>query len=75
MSSSPSSTESTKDSETIEEPEKVYLWRKSQLIIAGYDEEDADLIASDETVDLHEAIDLVQLRHCPPYLAVQILLQ
>jgi hypothetical protein len=76
MSSSTSTPESPNSTLSTEnEPERVRQWREYQLIRAGYSLREADLLASDEDVDLHEAVDLVQLKGCPAYIAVRILLQ
>ena len=52
---------------------KVELWRAQQLEAAGYNPEDATLIALDHTVDLHQAIELKQAG-CDDTTALQILL-
>jgi len=51
---------------------RVLHWRAERLIAAGYDGETALLLAFDTTVDLHQAIDLVE-RGCPVVTAVRIL--
>jgi hypothetical protein len=54
-------------------PHPVTRWRQECLERAGYDEVQATLLASDKTVDLHDAVDLLN-RGCPPEVAIQILL-
>jgi hypothetical protein len=51
---------------------RVLRWRAERLIAAGYDGESALVLAFDTTVDLHQAIDLVE-RGCPVATAVRIL--
>lgn len=52
---------------------QVLRWRFQQLCRAGFEPEDATVLATNTAVDLHRALDLVQ-RGCPPKLALQILL-
>jgi hypothetical protein len=52
--------------------EAVLLWRQAQLLRAGYDTPDADLLARHADVDLHYAIELVR-RGCPSGTARRIL--
>jgi hypothetical protein len=47
-------------------------WRQVRLLRAGFDSEQASLLAADRAMDLHALIDLVD-RGCPPPLAVRIL--
>ena len=51
----------------------VERWRHEALARAGYDWEAATVLAASHDVDLHRAIDLLQLG-CPKDLALQILL-
>jgi len=55
------------------ETERVERWRTDELIRVGFDPEAAVALASEPTVDLHAAIDLVE-RGCPPDIALRILL-
>jgi hypothetical protein len=55
------------------ETERIYLWRKAELVRAGYDHAAADLIAGREDIGLHEAIDLLE-HSCPQDVALLILL-
>ena len=52
--------------------EPVEAWRLQQLIEAGYDVDDAVLLATRFDIDLHQAIALVR-RGCPPTIATRIL--
>jgi hypothetical protein len=56
-----------------DEAAKVLEWRVVQLFRAGYDPEEAGLLAVHTDVDLHEALRLVE-RGCPPKTALRILL-
>lgn len=60
----------------VEDPERVTIeeWRKRELVQAGYAEADADEIAADFSIDLHQAIRLVTELDCPVDLAVRIVL-
>ena len=51
---------------------RVLGWRVEQLMAVGFDSDAAFVLALDRTVDLHQAIDLVQ-RGCPPQTAFRIL--
>ncbi len=55
------------------ELERVERWRTEELIRGGFDVESAALIAAEPSVDLHQAIALIE-RGCPPELAARILL-
>ena len=55
------------------EDARVLDWRATCLIAAGFERDDALLIAADPRIDLHEAIELVE-SGCPPELAAEILL-
>ena len=55
------------------ELERVQAWRAQELERAGYDTEAAAQLAERNDVDLHRAIELVELG-CPADLALQILL-
>lgn len=50
------------------------LWRFEQLLEAGYPLDAAEELAARSTVDLHQAVDLVERRGCTPELAARILL-
>jgi hypothetical protein len=53
--------------------EEVVAWRLDQLMRAGSDQSSALILAKRSTVDLHEAVDLLE-HGCPPKLALEILL-
>ena len=55
-----------------EEQARVVRWRFEELARAGYEAEDARVIAAEVHIDLHVACDLVR-RGCPPQTAVRIL--
>ena len=63
-------------SETPEEAEervdKVMEWRQRELERAGYEPTDALRLASDRSVDLYMAVELIH-RGCPHRLAMRIL--
>ena len=52
--------------------EHVIVWRRSQLVAAGFGEALALTVAADGGYDLHALIELVE-RGCDPALAVRIL--
>jgi uncharacterized ferredoxin-like protein len=52
---------------------EVLAWRAEELVRAGYDGDNALMLALERAVDLHAAVDLLR-RGCPPDLAVKILL-
>jgi hypothetical protein len=54
------------------EPDAVRAWRREQLVVAGFDRERAQRLASDGRWDLHALLELVD-RGCPPELAERIL--
>ncbi|MDP3991706.1 MAG: hypothetical protein Q8P66_02320 [Candidatus Colwellbacteria bacterium] len=54
--------------------QEVLDWRFQVLLEARYPREDAWEIASELSVDLHEAADLVVKKGCPPEMAAAILL-
>lgn len=62
---------------TLEEPTgedaKLIRWRREQLIGAGYERTDAEILAERLDVDLHRAVWLLQ-HGCAEPLAVEILL-
>jgi hypothetical protein len=68
------------DATTLEQQEEwageqvtqVLRWRFGQLCRAGFDADDATVLATHACVDLHGALDLVG-HGCPPKLAVRIL--
>ena len=51
--------------------ESVYLWRKQQLVRAGFNEAQASELAHGHC-DLHEALELLAA-HCPPDIAFDVL--
>ena len=51
----------------------VERWRTRELVEAGYLEGDAEKIASSRA-DLHEAVELVTVKGCPPATAAKIIL-
>ena len=55
------------------EADRVVRWRAQELERAGYDPEAAAQLAARNDVDLHRAIELIELG-CPVDLALQILL-
>jgi hypothetical protein len=55
------------------ELQAVRDWRLRQLLRAGFDPQDAALLADHVEIDLHEALRLVE-RGCPPKTALEILL-
>jgi hypothetical protein len=55
------------------EHDHVVEWRVDELERAGYTRSDAERLAADMSVDLHEAVRLLE-RGCPPETAVRILL-
>jgi hypothetical protein len=55
------------------EEDRVVAWRLSCLLDAGYRVGEAELIACQLRIDLHQALELV-LAGCPPALAARILL-
>jgi hypothetical protein len=61
------------EGEATSEADVVLRWRFDELIRAGYDHDDAELIARDLMVDLHLATDLVR-QGCPSAIAVRIAL-
>jgi hypothetical protein len=50
----------------------VVAWREARLHLAGFDHETASTLASEEAVDLHALLDLID-RGCPPLVAARIL--
>lgn len=52
---------------------KVYEWRRDEFARLGFAPFSAELLASDQKVDLASARHLVQDKHCPVDLALQIL--
>jgi hypothetical protein len=57
------------------EAQKVEAWRLEQLLAAGYPIHEAEqlAVAPWHDVDLHEAVELVTVRGCPPSVAFRIL--
>ena len=63
-----------KPEEPVEHVDKVLEWRKEYLVRAGYDEEEATLLAEHPgVVDLHRAEALLE-QGCPSTTALLILL-
>ena len=54
--------------------QEVLDWRFQVLLEANYPREGAWEVASEPSVDLHEAVDLVVKKGCPPEMAMPILL-
>lgn len=52
---------------------EIAAWRERELLEAGYSLVDADLIANSRA-DLHEAVELVTVKGCPPATAAKIIL-
>ena len=64
----------TVDTRLVESEEgEVLAWRAEELVRAGYDGDNALMLALERAVDLHRAVDLLR-RGCPAELAVKILL-
>jgi hypothetical protein len=55
------------------EHDYVVEWRVDELEHAGYGRADAERLAADMSIDLHEAVRLLE-RGCPPETALRILL-
>jgi hypothetical protein len=55
------------------EHDYVVEWRVDELERAGYGRADAERLAADMSIDLHEAVRLLE-RGCPPETALRILL-
>jgi hypothetical protein len=51
----------------------VELWRYIVLITASYTKAQAEALAANKTVDLHQAVELVTERGCDPATAFDIL--
>jgi hypothetical protein len=51
----------------------VVAWRREQLRRAGCRRFEAEVLARESKVDLHQAVELLE-RGCPPKLALEILL-
>jgi len=65
---------STTELQIVEtEAEKVERWRAEALEKVGYDPESAMQLAARTDVDLHRAVELLEVG-CPPELALRILL-
>jgi hypothetical protein len=56
-----------------DEATQVLRWRLRTLAAAGYDLDDAVVLASNVEIDLHGAVELVR-RGCPSATAVRILI-
>jgi hypothetical protein len=64
----------TVETKIVESQEgEVLAWRAEELVRAGYDGDNALMLALERAVDLHAAVNLLR-RGCPPDLAVKILL-
>ena len=57
---------------TVAAVDEVLLWRRGQLIDAGFSPAAAGRVAADVRYDVHAVIELVE-RGCPPDLATRIL--
>jgi hypothetical protein len=55
------------------EQERVESWRAEELVRAGYTPTDAVALAGRHDIDLHRAVELMQLG-CPYELAIDILI-
>jgi hypothetical protein len=55
------------------EATQILRWRLTTLAAAGYDLDDAVVLASNVGIDLHAAVELVR-RGCPSATAVRILI-
>ena len=53
--------------------DEVVAWRREQLRRAGCRRFEAEVLARERQVDLHEAVELLE-RGCPPRIALEILL-
>ena len=52
--------------------DEVVAWRREQLRRAGCRRFEAEVLARERHVDLHEAVELLE-RGCPPKIALEIL--
>jgi hypothetical protein len=57
---------------TVSERDRIESWRREELQRAGYDPASALVLAANQDIDLHEAVDLLR-RGCSVDLALQIL--
>ena len=53
--------------------DEVVAWRREQLRRAGCRRFEAEVLARERQVDLHEAVELLE-QGCPPKIALEILL-
>ena len=53
--------------------DEVVAWRREQLRRAGCRRFEAEVLARERHIDLHEAIELLE-RGCPPKIALEIML-
>jgi hypothetical protein len=53
--------------------DEVVAWRRDQLRRAGCRRFEAEVLARERHIDLHEAVELLE-RGCPPKIALEILL-
>jgi hypothetical protein len=60
------------ETQRLDETAEIIEWRYETLLVAGYSEHEALLLASCDDVDLHLACDLID-RGCPASTAVRIL--
>ncbi len=58
---------------SVTELERVEHWRAEELVRAGYDPSDAIALAARHDIDLHLAVELVQMG-CPYETAIEILI-
>lgn len=61
------------DEQRQTERDRLEAWRLEQLLDAGYEPFRAELLASRDDVDLHQAVDLIRAG-CPQRVALRILL-
>jgi hypothetical protein len=66
------STHCIKDKSRARADSGIVAWREARLHLAGFDEGTAARLASEQAVDLHALLDLVD-HGCPPRLAARIL--
>jgi hypothetical protein len=53
--------------------DEVVAWRREQLRRAGCRRFEAEVLARERHIDLHEAVELLE-RGCPPKIALEIML-
>ena len=60
------------DEDGVERVDKVMEWRQRELERAGYDPTDALRLASDRSIDVYFAVELIR-RGCPHATALRII--